>query len=482
MVNNFIRLIFGKTTPAQQSRETSVVRLTYWWLKWRGMLPGWFVWRDWLSHEQRGNFRQSFGAVVVDWRFVSTPSGGLEKWRAVDDALLRLALFFRIEKFEGESTGIIELIKSLSPARWKVYQFAEQSATTSRPAKTFETLNTFYKSEEEIRDLKVELHSPTQQTTRPMSWIQRALSNIRLKACHIWSRCRRWISREHVPSVEKHGIESWRTSHVRKNDIDKCISNESSATIVRIDHDDVKVEMARKRIFDTKLKRERWENKKYTLNKERKDLDEEVLVHLNNNPIKLCIATYGAQKVRAHVRASYHWCLAKAFADGQVYVALSWLRSLTGLVLWSRINPGVISTDRTIAAYSKDNHKPRRCPNWCDKSKWISYGKCWPKPSISVDFSEIEYFRKNHEEDFIAPEMKPVPIQIHEALEKRHQHREVCTSAGWFVEWKQSGENPERIGEGHGGLLQSTHHQFAGNSWRTSAKRNNARVKLISRT
>ena len=45
-----------------------------------------------------------------------------------------------------------------------------------------------------------------------------------------------------------------------------------------------------------------------------------------------------------------------AFAPGQVYVALSRLRSLNGLTLRTRLDPSVVSTDRDVLAFSERQH------------------------------------------------------------------------------------------------------------------------------
>lgn len=103
---------------------------------------------------------------------------------------------------------------------------------------------------------------------------------------------------------------------------------------------------------DLSVSRERWDNIKYTYNRERDKIDEEELGSFMQYPFRLAWAitihkSQGLTFEKAIIDAG------QAFAAGQVYVALSRCTSLEGLVLHSRIWPNSVSTDTRIIAYSQ---------------------------------------------------------------------------------------------------------------------------------
>lgn len=100
-----------------------------------------------------------------------------------------------------------------------------------------------------------------------------------------------------------------------------------------------------------------WENKRYTLNKETNQIDEQLLGTFSHYPLKLAWAitvhkSQGLTFERAIIDVS------KAFAAGQVYVALSRLTSLKGLVLTAPIPTNGLEPEESLKEFAKTKEPP----------------------------------------------------------------------------------------------------------------------------
>jgi hypothetical protein len=101
------------------------------------------------------------------------------------------------------------------------------------------------------------------------------------------------------------------------------------------------------------LEKETWKNIRYAYNRDKDEIEEEELGSFRQYPIRLAWAitihkSQGLTFDKAIIDAG------ASFAPGQVYVALSRLRGLEGLVLRSRIPSSSISTDPRVVFYVED--------------------------------------------------------------------------------------------------------------------------------
>jgi ATP-dependent exoDNAse (exonuclease V) alpha subunit len=103
---------------------------------------------------------------------------------------------------------------------------------------------------------------------------------------------------------------------------------------------------------EIEVKKEKWENIRYALNKSTRHLEEEVLGSFTQYPLRLAWAvtihkSQGLTFEKAIIDAG------EAFAAGQVYVALSRCTNLEGMILHSRIRSNSLFTDEKIQQFSK---------------------------------------------------------------------------------------------------------------------------------
>ncbi|MBS1598565.1 MAG: helix-turn-helix domain-containing protein [Bacteroidetes bacterium] len=100
------------------------------------------------------------------------------------------------------------------------------------------------------------------------------------------------------------------------------------------------------------LEKETWKNIRYNFNREKGTVEEEPLGTFTQYPIRLAWAitihkSQGLTFDKAIIDAG------ASFAPGQVYVALSRLTSMDGLVLYSRINPDAIQVDPRVLNFAR---------------------------------------------------------------------------------------------------------------------------------
>lgn len=129
----------------------------------------------------------------------------------------------------------------------------------------------------------------------------------------------------------------------------KRFYNGKIGKIAQIDSNNIKIRFKDEtELLDLQL--EKWSNIRYDYNEAEDKVDEEELGTFEQYPIRLAWAitihkSQGLTFEKAIIDAG------QAFAPGQVYVALSRLRGLDGLVLRSRITASSINTDQVVSDF-----------------------------------------------------------------------------------------------------------------------------------
>jgi hypothetical protein len=203
----------------------------------------------------------------------------------------------------------------------------------------------------------------------------------------------------------------------RNDSEESAYYNGKLATVTNISGDNITVSMAGSGVMYT-LKRSHWENKKYKVNTATKELEDEVVGTYEQFPVKLAWAiTVHKSQGLTFDRAIID--VGQAFADGQVYVALSRLRSLEGLILHTKVDPSIVSTDKQIVSFDQQNNHPHKLDS---EMKHQQKEFLLQQVAKTFDFDaavkEIQAIGKNDRVEVSMEEktMKPTLKQISETL------------------------------------------------------------------
>jgi DNA-binding transcriptional ArsR family regulator len=139
-----------------------------------------------------------------------------------------------------------------------------------------------------------------------------------------------------------------------KNDIDKAkrYFNGKIGVVTELEDEKIVVQ-CKNEDAPIEVSKEKWENIRYTLDKSTRQLNEDVLGEFNQYPLRLAWAitihkSQGLTFEKAVIDAG------KAFAPGQVYVALSRCANLEGMVLHSKIRTNTLYADDRIVQFTKN--------------------------------------------------------------------------------------------------------------------------------
>lgn len=140
-----------------------------------------------------------------------------------------------------------------------------------------------------------------------------------------------------------------------KNDTEriKRYFNGKIGTITVLDEEKILVQ-CKDETGEIEVKKEKWENIRYSVDRTSRQLREEILGSFTQYPLRLAWAitihkSQGLTFEKVIIDAG------EAFAPGQVYVALSRCTTLDGIVLQSHIRPTNMFSDDRIVQFSKTN-------------------------------------------------------------------------------------------------------------------------------
>lgn len=380
---------------------------------------------DYRLKAARGNFRQSFGGVqlLLIGDLYQLPPIVKRDEESMLQRYYNSPWFYESLALKQDGFVYIELDKIFRQQDDTFIHILNNLRNNTPTAQDIDELNRHYKTEEEIKSLE-EVITLTTHNYKADEMNKRALNELVAPSFFMAARIEGEFPESMYPVLANLELKvGAQVMFIRNDSEGQMYFNGKLATVSEVAEDRVVVVMAETH-EEFELKKERWENKKYSINTETRDLDDEVIGTFDQYPIKLAWAiTVHKSQGLTFDKAIID--VGQAFADGQVYVALSRLRTLDGLILRTKINPNVISTDSQIVNFTRTNNKPETLPELVQtgQQKFIRQliEKTFDLESLTKEIRLATQTRKE------APSldektMSPVLEQIAQALEDEKEN------------------------------------------------------------
>jgi hypothetical protein len=384
----------------------------------------------------RSNHRQSFGGVqllLIGDLYQLPPVVKREEDRLLNQ-FYQSPWFFESYALKRDGFTYIELDKIFRQSDNDFINVLNNLRVNKPTREDLTFLNRFYKSEDEIQKL-TEVITLTTHNYKADEMNAKALAQLDDKSHFFSAGVKDDFPEQIYPVLTKLELKVGAQVMFTRNDSEDGIYyNGKLATVTAINGVNITVSLAGTNRQYT-LKRVVWENKKYKVNTETKDLEEDVVGTFEQYPVKLAWAiTVHKSQGLTFEKAIID--VGQAFADGQVYVALSRLRSIDGLILRTKVDPSIVSTDRNVVSFDVQNNRPHELDDVIKVSqKAYMLEQCMRAFDFGAILKAIDRVNKGDEDNSTVLDdetMKPVLRRVSEAftaqLSNTHRFREQLTN------------------------------------------------------
>ena len=305
-----------------------------------------------LKHARR-NYNVPFGGVqllLIGDLFQLPPIVRDREWTQLGQYYDN-AWFFQSIALKQSGFVYIELDKIFRQQDDTFIEILNNLRNNKVAARDIEVLNSHYLAKEDRAEAKGVIHLTT-HNRKADAINETELNKLKGKTFTYQAEVNKDFPESMYPVSEEITLKVGAQVMFIKNDTqNQDYFNGKLAEVTSLSSDKIKVRMQGDRVEYT-LRMVTWENRKYKLNEISKELEEEVVGDFKQYPIKLAWAiTVHKSQGLTFDKAIID--VGQAFAPGQVYVALSRLRSLDGLILYTKISSDAITSDVNVVQFSE---------------------------------------------------------------------------------------------------------------------------------
>ncbi|MGB0403970.1 MAG: helix-turn-helix domain-containing protein [Salibacteraceae bacterium] len=318
---------------------------------------------DYRMRSVKANFQRSFGGAQVLFigdLFQLPPIVKDQEWNVLKNYYKSMH-FFEAQALKQDPPTYIELDKIFRQEDDKFISILNNLRNNQTTEADIIELNKHYKTESDINDQEGVI-TLTTHNYKADSINRKKLDDLNVKSEYFEADIDGDFPEKLYPVSESLELKVGTQIMFIKNDTSgqQRFFNGKIAQVTSVEFGDIRVIMDGE-TDEYELKREEWENKKYTVNELSKELEEEVVGTFRQYPVKLAWAVT-VHKSQGLTFDKAIIDVGQAFASGQVYVALSRLRSLDGLILRTKINTNSLSSDFNVVSFIDQQQGKERLP------------------------------------------------------------------------------------------------------------------------
>lgn len=300
------------------------------------------------------NFNEPFGGVqllMIGDLFQLPPIVKDYEWRVLGK-FYKSMHFFEAQALKNSGMVYLELDKIFRQKDDVFIQILNNLRENKVTDSDIKTLNSFFKTQEEIKNIEDAI-TITTHNYKAEEINRKSLSELTGKLYQYEADVAKDFPESLFPLPKVLELKVGAQIMFIKNDSSGLSEffNGKMAKVKELSQDEIIVTFEGREDGYT-LKKEVWENKKYIINEETKELEEEIIGTFQQFPIKLAWAVT-VHKSQGLTFDKAIIDVGQAFAPGQVYVALSRLRSMDGLILRTRISLNSINNDPSVVTFAK---------------------------------------------------------------------------------------------------------------------------------